>query len=386
MGGVFETLGLIRHFILNAWSHSTNDTRLPHPLVIRGVEIRNRIAISPMCQYSSDNGYAGDWHLVHLGSRAAGGAGLVFTAATSVSPEGRISPADLGIWDDGHIEFLQRITRHIHEMGAVAGIQLAHAGRNASCRPPQSGGARLRSGEEGGWIPVAPSAIPFNEDDPLPEAMDDSGIRRVIGDFRNAAQRAMTAGFNVIEIHSAHGYLLHEFLSPLSNRRTDAYGDSFENRTRLLGEVAAEIRNVIPERMPLFVRISATDWVDGGWDLEQSIRLGRSLKNTGVDLVDCPSGAILPNVVIPAKPGFQVPFAKAIRSRAKLMTGAVGGITKPEQAEAIIASGKADLVLLATEMLNEPYWAHRAYQALGQEPPCPRQYGFAIRRRKRGWV
>ena len=353
------------------------------PLTIRGVELRNRIAISPMCQYSSEDGYAGDWHLSHLGSRAAGGAGLVFTEATAVSPEGRISPADLGIWDDQHIDFLTRITRHIHEMGAVAGIQLAHSGRKASCHPPQSGGARLHAGEEGGWTTVAPSAISFNEDDPLPQALDKSGIERVISDFRNGAERALTAGFRIIEIHAAHGYLLHEFLSPLSNRRTDGYGGSLENRTRLLREVVTAVRAILPEELPLFVRISATDWIEGGWELKQSVALAQSLKDLGVDLIDCSSGAILPNVKIPVEPGFQVPFAEAIRSEASIMTGAVGGITNPNQADEILSSGKADIVLLATEMLNDPYWALRAYEAFGQEPPWPRQYGFAIRRRKR---
>ena len=335
-----------------------------------------------MCQYSSDNGYAGDWHLVHLGSRAAGGAGLVFTEATAVSPEGRISPADLGIWEDGHVKFLTRITKYIHEMGAVAGIQLAHAGRKASCRPPGKGGARLRSSEEGGWTTVAPSAIPFKEDDPFPEALDEASIQEVIGQFRSAAERALEAGFKIIEIHSAHGYLLHEFLSPISNRRTDGYGGTLENRTRLLREVVIAVRAVIPDDMPLFVRISATDWVAGGWDVDQSVLLAQSLKELGVDLIDCSSGAILPSVAIPVQRNFQVPFAETIRSNAGIKTGAVGLIIEPNQAEKIISSGAADMVFLATEMLREPYWANKAYEAFGMDPPWPLQYGYAIKRRK----
>jgi 2,4-dienoyl-CoA reductase (NADPH2) len=362
---------------------SSNIPALLSPLAIRAVEFRNRIAVSPMCQYSSENGFAHDWHLVHLGSRAAGGAGLVFTEATAVSPEGRISPADLGIWDDGHIDFLARITDHIHEMGAVSGIQLAHAGRKASCHPPSVGGAHLRSAKDGAWATVAPSSIPFNKDDPPPGELDAREIRQIIQNFVSAAQRALKAGFKVIEIHSAHGYLLHEFLSPLSNQRTDEYGGILEHRTRLLRAIATEVRHVMPKELPLFVRISATDWVEGGWDLEQSVALARSLKEIGVDLIDCSSGAILPGVKVPVEPGFQVPFAEAIRSGANIMTGAVGGITEPGQANEILSAGKADMVLLATEMLNNPYWANHAYEALGQEPPWPRQYGFAIRRRKR---
>jgi 2,4-dienoyl-CoA reductase (NADPH2) len=335
-----------------------------------------------MCQYSSTSGFADDWHLVHLGSRAAGGAGLVFTEATAVSPQGRISPADLGIWDDKHIEFLARITKYIHGMGSIAGIQLAHAGRKASCSPPRLGGTRLRTEEEGAWTTLAPSPIPFNEEDPLPRALDESGIQKVIDQFRSAAERALEAGFKVIEIHSAHGYLLHEFLSPLSNQRTDEYGGTLENRTRLLRDVVAEVREVIPEKMPLFVRISATDWVEGGWDLDQSISLAKLLKELGVDLIDCSSGALLPNVAIPVGRNFQVPFAKAIRKEAEVKTGAVGRIIEPEQANDIIASGQADMVLLATEMLRDPYWAHKAYEAFGEEPPWPLPYGYAIKRRK----
>ena len=351
------------------------------PFTIRGVSLRNRIVVSPMCQYSSIDGMADDWHLVHLGSRAAGGAGLVFVEATAVTAEGRITPVDNGIWADRHIAPLTRIASFIHRMGAVAGIQLAHAGRKASCAPPFQGGARLKTPEEGGWTVVAPSEIPFRDDDPPPRELDEAGIRDVVAAFVAAAKRALRAGFRIVEIHSAHGYLLHSFLSPLSNHRTDRYGGTLENRTRLLREVAAALREVLPPDMPLFTRISCTDWVEGGWDLEQSIALARMLKPIGVDLIDCSSGALVPYAKIPVAPGFQVPFAAAIRKDADILTSAVGMITEPDQANEIISSGKADLVLLARQMLREPYWALKAQQAFGQDPSWPQQYGYAVRRK-----
>jgi 2,4-dienoyl-CoA reductase-like NADH-dependent reductase (Old Yellow Enzyme family) len=352
------------------------------PLAIRGVTLRNRIVVSPMCQYSATDGMADDWHLVHLGSRAVGGAGLVFVEASAVTAHGRITPVDMGIWDDRHIEPLARVASFVHRMGAVAGIQLAHAGRKASCVPPFHGGARIKTPEEGGWTTVAPSPIPFREDDPPPRELDEAGIREIISAFVAAGRRAIRAGFRIIEIHSAHGYLLHSFLSPLSNRRTDRYGGSLENRMRLLLEVASALREIMPHDMPLFTRISATDWVEGGWDLEQSIALASELKPLGVDLVDCSSGALVPGAKIPMAPGYQVPFAAAIRKNTGILTGAVGMITEATQANEIISSGKADLVFLAREMLREPYWALKAQQLLGQDPNWPLQYGYAVRPRK----
>lgn len=349
------------------------------PLTIRGVTLRNRIVVSPMCQYSSVDGFADDWHLVHLGSRAAGGAALVFVEASAVTAQGRITPGDMGIYDDRHIEPLARIARFIERMGAVPAIQLAHAGRKASCAPPFHGGARLKP-EEGGWTVIAPSPIPFNDTDPLPQELDEAGILDVIVAFVAAAKRALAAGFRVIEIHSAHGYLLHEFLSPLSNRRADRWGGSLENRTRLTREVAAALRETMPADMPLFVRISCTDWMEGGWDLAQSIELARMLKPIGVDLMDCSSGALVKGAKIPIGPGFQVPFAEAIRKQAEIPTGAVGMITDPQQADQIISSGQADLAFLAREMLREPYWALKAQKALGASPSWPLQYGYAVNR------
>lgn len=348
------------------------------PLIIRGVTLRNRIVVSPMCQYSAVDGMADDWHLVHLGNRAAGGAGLVFVEASAVTADGRITPGDMGIWEDRHIQPLARVASFVHRMGAVAGIQLAHAGRKASCAPPFAGGARLKTPAEGAWTVVAPSAIPFREGDPLPKPLDEAGIREVIAAFVAAARRAVQAGFRVIEIHSAHGYLLHSFLSPLSNRRTDRYGGSLENRMRLLLEVAAALREAIPDSLPLFTRISASDWAEGGWDLAQSIELARALKPLGVDLIDCSSGALIPGAKIPVAPGYQVPFAAAIRKESGILTGAVGMITEPQQADEIIRSGQADLVFLAREMIREPYWALKAQQALGQTATWPLQYGYAV--------
>jgi len=349
-------------------------SNLFQPITFRGVTLKNRIVVSPMCQYSSVDGMADDWHLVHLGSRAVGGAGLIFVEATAVTAEGRITPGDMGIWDDRHIEPLARIASFIHRMGGVAGIQLAHAGRKASCLVPWQGGGRLKTPEEGGWEVVAPSAIPFREDDPLPRALDLAGIQEIVAAFTAAARRAMRAGFRVIEIHSAHGYLLHSFLSPLSNKRTDAYGGSLESRMRMLLQVAKALRETIPEEMPLFTRISSTDWVEGGWDVDQSIALARALKPAGVDLLDCSSGGLVPGAVVPVAPGYQVRFAAAIREQSGIPTGAVGLITEPDQAESIIKSGQADLVFLAREMLREPYWALKAGRALGQEQRWPVQY------------
>jgi len=343
------------------------------PLQIRSLKLRNRILVSPMCEYSSTDGFASDWHLVHLGSRAVGGAAAVFTEATAVLPEARISPQDLGIWKDAHVEMLSRITRFIRDQQAIPGIQLAHSGRKGSTARPWQGSGKVPL-SEGGWTPVAPSAIPFDANYPTPAALDEAGIRATVRAFAAAARRALDAGFQIIEIHSAHGYLLHEFLSPLSNHRTDAYGGSFENRTRLLLEVVTGIRGVWPENLPLFVRISASDWVEGGWDLAQSAALARLLGPLGVDLVDCSSGGLVPHAKIPVGPGYQVPFAEAIRRDAKILTGAVGMITTPGQADSIIREGKADVVLLAREFLRDPYFPLRAARELGHAISWPVQY------------
>jgi 2,4-dienoyl-CoA reductase-like NADH-dependent reductase (Old Yellow Enzyme family) len=343
------------------------------PLTIRSVSFRNRIAVSPMCQYSSEDGFATDWHLVHLGSRAAGGAGIVFTEAAAVEARGRISPADLGIWNDDHIESLARIARFVKQHGAVPGIQLAHAGRKASTQVPWEGSAALAQ-EAGGWQPVAPSAIPFRPADPVPADLSTAEIRVITEAFGHAARRAREAGFEVIEIHSAHGYLLHQFLSPLSNRRADRYGGSFESRARIVREVAEAVRAVWPDTLPLFIRISATDWMEGGWNIDESVELARLLRNCGVDLVDCSSGGTSPDALIPATPGYQVPFAERIRREAGILTGAVGLITEPEQADAIIRGGQADLVLLAREFLRHPYWPLHAARKLGGSAAVPLQY------------
>ena len=355
-------------------------SNLLSPLTIRSVTFRNRIAMSPMCQYSSEDGFADDWHLVHLGSRAAGGVGLVIVEATAVTRDGRISPGDMGIWSDAHAEPLGRIARFIERMGAVAGIQLAHAGRKASCAPPVQGGHSLKSPEEGGWTVVGPSPIPFRDGDPVPIPLTETDLQAIVLAFVAAARRAVDAGFRVIELHAAHGYLLHEFLSPLANQRTDQYGGSLENRMRFVLQVAEALRRAVPESLPLFTRISATDWVDGGWNIADSIELSKRLKDLGVDLIDCSSGAIVPHARIPAAPGFQVPFAEAIRRDAGIMTGAVGMITEYQQADDLIRTGKADLALIGRELLREPYWALMAEEALGHHPDWPIPYGYAVGR------
>jgi 2,4-dienoyl-CoA reductase-like NADH-dependent reductase (Old Yellow Enzyme family) len=348
--------------------------RLFEPLSIRGVTFPNRVFVSPMCEYSSTDGFANDWHFVHLGSRAVGGAGLVFTEATAVTPEGRISPQDLGIWKDDHVEMLARIARFVHEQGSIAGMQLAHAGRKASTYRPWSGvGAIAESG--GGWQDVlAPTAIAFADNYPAPREMSNADIVAVTSAFAAAARRGLAAGFRVIEIHAAHGYLLHEFLSPLSNQRSDEYGGSFDNRIRLLCDVANAIRGVWPEHLPLFTRISATDWAAGGWDLDQSVELARRLKLLGVDLIDCSSGGNVATAKIPIGPGYQTPFAAHIRREADILTGAVGLITTATQAEHIVVSGQADAVIIARELLRDPYFPLRAARELGQETTWPAQY------------
>jgi 2,4-dienoyl-CoA reductase-like NADH-dependent reductase (Old Yellow Enzyme family) len=343
------------------------------PLRLRGVELRNRIAMSPMCQYSSVDGLATDWHFVHLGSRAAGGVGLVLTEAAAVLPEGRISPQDLGIWTDAQVDGLRRCVGFIEAQGIPAGVQLAHAGRKASTAPPWDGG-RVVGADRGGWTPVAPSAVPFRAGDPVPEALDAAAIARVVRAFADAAERARAVGFRVVELHAAHGYLLHQFLSPLSNRRTDGYGGSLENRMRLTLEVTDAVRRVWPEELPIFVRISATDWADGGWDGEQSVALARELRARGVDLVDCSTGGVVPGVKIPVAPGYQTRFAEQIRRDAGIATGAVGLITDPEQADEIIRAGRADRVLLARQLRRDPCWPLRAAKRLGASAPWPKQY------------
>jgi 2,4-dienoyl-CoA reductase-like NADH-dependent reductase (Old Yellow Enzyme family) len=343
------------------------------PLTLRGLTFPNRIFVSPMCQYSSQDGLPNAWHLVHLGSRAVGGAALVMTEATAVTAEGRISPEDLGIWSDAHAEALAPAIAFIKGQGRVPGMQLAHAGRKGSTHRPWSGHGAV-SASEGGWTPVGPDAQAFAPDYPRPEALDPAGLASIVAAFKAAARRARAIGVEVAEVHAAHGYLLHEFLSPLSNSRTDAYGGSFDNRVRLCLEVVDAVRAEWPESLPVFVRVSATDWVDGGWDLDQSIALARLLAARGVDLVDCSTGGNVATASIPVGPGYQVPFAERIRREAGIATGAVGMITTPEQANAIIASGQADCVLLARELLRDPYWPLHAAEALGHAADWPSQY------------
>jgi len=347
-------------------------SKLFSSLTIKNISLRNRIVMSPMCQYSSTDGFVNDWHVVHLGSRAVGGAGLIITEATAVVPEGRITPGDLGLWSDEHILGLSRITRFIHQHGAVAGIQLAHAGRKASCAVPREGGKQLGLKQDG-WQTVAPGDTPFINSDTPPSALNKEGIDNVISGFRAAAERALIAGFKVIEIHSAHGYLLHEFLSPLSNNRTDVYGGSFENRTRLLRQVIESVKYVWPAENTLLVRLSATDWTDGGWTIEESVRLAMILKEMNVDLIDCSSGGNVYNARIPVSPGYQVQFSGAVRETG-IMTGAVGLITSAGQAEAILEEEKADLVFFGRELLRNPYFPLLAARELGEEIEWPVQY------------
>jgi 2,4-dienoyl-CoA reductase-like NADH-dependent reductase (Old Yellow Enzyme family) len=347
------------------------------PLAIREITLRNRIAVSPMCQYSSEDGFANDWHLVHLGSRAVGGAGLVCVEATAVEPRGRISPYDMGIWNPEHIEFLARITRFLHSQGAAAGIQLAHAGRKGSTRRPWEGGGLLPEAE-GGWQCVAPSAVPFRAEDPAPHALSKAEIHTLIDGFRDAAERALRAGFDVAEIHGAHGYLIHQFLSPLSNQRTDEYGGTLDNRLRFALEVTEAVRGAWPAGLPLFFRISATDWVPGGWTADDSVGLVRRLQALGVDLVDCSSGGNAAHAKIPLGPGYQVPFAGRIRRETGMRTAAVGMITTPQQADEIVRNGQADMVLLAREFLRDPYFPLHAASALGEKPAPPLPYARAF--------
>jgi 2,4-dienoyl-CoA reductase-like NADH-dependent reductase (Old Yellow Enzyme family) len=349
---------------------------MPHlfaPLRLRDLSLSNRIVVSPMCQYSSTDGLVNDWHLVHLGARAVGGAALVFTEATAVAPEGRISPVDLGVWSDAHVDGLARLARFLHSQGSAAGVQIAHAGRKASTAPPWEG-RHAMAVEDGGWQPVGPGTDPFEASSLRPRALTTSEIDGVVEAFRAAAGRVLEAGFDVLEIHAAHGYLIHEFLSPLINGRADAYGGSFDNRARLCLDIVEAVRGVWPPHLPLFVRISATDWAPGGWDIDEAVALASRLKAKGVDLVDCSSGGAVPQQQIKAAPGYQVPFAERIRREAGVQTGAVGLITTPEQAEAIVANGRADLVLLARELLRRPYWPLEAAEALGHRATWPRQY------------
>ena len=348
------------------------------PLPQRGVTLRNRIVVSPMCQYSATHGLPDAWHLVHLGSRAVGGAGAVLAEATAVTADGRISPADTGLWNDAQAAAWRPIARFIKAQGAVAGMQLAHAGRKASTRVPWEGHGPVPAAEA--WPTVAPSALAYDTGWPVPLVLDRAGIRGVIAAFRAAAQRALDAGFDLLELHAAHGYLLHQFLSPLCNHRDDAYGGSFDNRTRLVREVVNAVREVWPERLPLWMRVSATDWADAdaGWTPEQSVELARQIRPLGVDLIDVSTGGLLPHVQVPVGPGYQVPFAARIRAQSGMPTGAVGMITSPAQAATIIGNGEADVVLLARESLRDPYFPRRAAAALGVSIIAPEQY-------QRGW-
>jgi len=343
------------------------------PIRFRDIELKNRIVVSPMCEYSAKDGHPTNWHLVHLGSRAVGGASLVITEATGVSAVGRISPSDAGIYLDSHVEAWRPLVQFIREQGAAAGIQLAHAGRKGSTYAPWLGDGAIAA-KDGGWEPLGPTAEPFNSAYPTPKALTAVEIDQVVADFVAAAQRALQAGFQVLEIHAAHGYLLHEFYSPLSNQRTDDYGGSFQNRIRLLLRVTKSVREIWPEQQPIFVRISASDWKEGGWDIAQSVGLCSTLKELGVDLIDVSSGGVVPGVRIPVGPGYQVEFAAKIRREAGIATGAVGMISDPAQAETIIATGQADIVLLARELLRDPYWPRRAAKELGAKIKPPVQY------------
>ncbi|MEO6463147.1 MAG: NADH:flavin oxidoreductase/NADH oxidase [Candidatus Eisenbacteria bacterium] len=355
-------------------------SKLFTPLTLRDVTFGNRVFVSPMCQYSSTDGLPTAWHLVHLGSRAVGGAGLVLVEATAVTPAGRISPADSGLWSDAHADAFRPIVDFIHEQGSVAGIQLAHAGRKASTRPPfdpLGPGRTIRPDEPGGWLPVAPSPIPFRDDDAPPHALAAGEIDEIVARFERGARLALAVGFRVVEIHMAHGYLLNEFLSPLVNRRDDAYGGDFAGRTRLPLRVVDAVRAAWPAGLPLFVRLSTIDWADGGWTIEDSVAFAQRLKERGVDLVDCSSGGSVAGQRIEVGPGYQVPFARAVRAGADIATGAVGLITDPAQAEEVVSGGAADCVLLARAMLADPYWPLHAAHALGAEVPWPKPYGRA---------
>jgi len=348
-------------------------SKLFSPFKLRELEFKNRIFVSPMCQYSAKGGIADTWHQVHLGSRAVGGAGMVMVEAAAVVPEGRITPYDLGLWSDRHTDALAPIARFIRAQGAAPAIQLAHAGRKASTDAPWLKRGSLTP-ENDGWQVVAPSAVPFSPTSPQPRELAEAELDSIVAAFTAAAKRSLAAGFEVVEIHMAHGYLLHQFLSPLSNRRSDAYGGSLENRARLPLRVAKAVREVWPQNLPLFVRISATDWVEGGWDLPQSVQLCRWLKEAGVDLIDCSTGGLTPDAKIPAGPGFQTPFATSIRQETGIAVGAVGLITAAEQAEQIVATAKADVVFLARELLRDPYWPLHAAQKLGVDVAWPVQY------------
>ena len=344
------------------------------PLKIKNIELKNRIAVSPMCEYSSEDGFANDWHLVHLGGMAVGGAALIITEATAISPEGRITFADLGIYHEEHVAKLKHITDFIHANGSVAGIQLAHAGRKASHDQPWVGGKQIPSDQQNGWKAVGPSAIPFAEDGEAPLELDKAGIEKIKADFKVATTRAIAAGFKVIELHGAHGYLLHQFLSPLSNNRTDEYGGSFENRIRLTLEVVETVQEVWPKENPLFIRISATDWTEGGWNADETVALAKILKDKGVDLIDTTTGGNVGNAKIPLKPGYQVEFAEKVKKESGILTGAVGLITKAHQANEIIQEGEADIVFLARELLRDPHFPLRAAHELGEEIKWPVQY------------
>ncbi len=343
------------------------------PLKIRELEFKNRIAVSPMCQYSSENGMPTDWHFVHLGSRAVGGAALVIMEATAISPEGRISPDDAGIWDNKHAEAYKKITSFISSQNSIPGIQIAHAGRKASTYTPWKGKGEVEI-KSGGWQALAPSPIPFADDYPKPKEMNKDDIKNVIVQFKNAAERSLAAGFKLIELHMAHGYLIHEFLSPISNQRKDEYGGSLENRCRLALEVTEAVRESIPKELPLFVRISSTDWVENGWDIDQSVQLAKWLKELGADLIDCSSGGNIADAKIPAGPGYQVPFAQRIKKETGILTGAVGVITSPEQAENIVRTEQSDMVIMAREMLRDPYWPLHAAKKLKSDIEWPKQY------------
>lgn len=347
------------------------------PLNIRQVRLKNRIAMSPMCQYSSEDGFANDWHFIHLTSRAIGGCAIILTEAAAVTPEGRISPEDLGIWKDEHISYLKKINEMILSYDAMPGIQLAHAGRKASTKRPWAEGDVVVTKDRGGWQPIAPSPIPFADGFPVPTEIELNQIKNIPDSFAQAAVRALKANYKIVEIHSAHGYLLHEFLSPLSNQRKDKYGGSLENRMRLLIEVVEAIRKVWPQDLPLFVRISASDWIDGGWSLSESIQLSKVLKQKDVDLIDASSGGSVPHARIPMGPGYQTPFAQAIKREAQIATGAIGGISSPQQADHIIRTEQADIVLLGRELLRDPYFPLRAAKELGRDIVWPVQYARA---------